>query len=86
MLVKGSDTVTLLIISVVFRYFQLNSLFPTFLPDINQPMFCNALNFKFLGGLVLFFILSFKTTRIKTIRRLLSNFSGQRVVSGQLTI
>ena len=78
MLVKGSDTITLLIISVVFRYFHLNSLFPTFLPDMNQPMFCNALYFKFLGGLVLFFFLSFKTTIIKTTRRLLSNFSGRQ--------
>ena len=56
MLVKGSDTVTLLIISVVLRYFQLNFLFPTFLADINQPMFCNTLYFKFFGGLVLFFL------------------------------
>ena len=38
MLVKESDTVTLLIISVVFQYFQLNFLFPTFLPGMNQPM------------------------------------------------
>ena len=39
MLVKESGTVTLLIISVVFQYFQLNFLFPSFLPDMNQPMF-----------------------------------------------
>ena len=36
MLVKESDTVTLLIISVIFRYFQLNFLFPVFLSDMNQ--------------------------------------------------
>ena len=39
MLVKESDTVTLLFIFVVFRYFQPNFLFPTFPPDMNQPMF-----------------------------------------------
>ena len=49
LLAKESDTVTLLIISVVFQYFQLNFLFPTFLPDMNQPMFCNTLYFKFFG-------------------------------------
>ena len=39
MLVKESDTVTLLIISAVFQYFQLHFLFPIFLPNMNQPMF-----------------------------------------------
>ena len=49
------DAVTLLIISVVFRYFLLhvNFLFPTFLKI--SLCFCNVLYFNFFG-LVLFFL------------------------------
>ena len=78
LLVKESDTVTLLITAVVFGYLQLSFLFLLSFPTLNQPMhvFCNVLYFIYI---YICYLPGGRSVWEKTVPEVLSTARGRRL-------